>query len=410
MKNTKENINMNGVGVKKLSCRCGAELAALIRGELKSRGVKGVTVKSSHWHSITVTVKATPEDFTSIEEAKKRFDLSLFQCEIERKEIVYIFNRRLSCEEFEKMTDEEKAETYENYIKQQICRIDSFCEHLKRADYWEITKDFFERLHKIFKIANQWNYDNSDLMTDYFDVGYYFDIAIKKPEDFQPRETMTEEEKNDYKEEQEEEQRQLEEAERKFKEEEKRLEKEREERQKREARARERIENGVLILDLKEPEQLYITGLAGGIGKESNLELLDKRIAEEYRERQEAKITRKIAFTNYPAFADFSARFLLDFDFIAGTGGTGSADVRLSDGIEFYKLTKKQLDSIKFYLTNCIAVYYKNEIQYIIDAQGFNYARYVYRLTAKSEILNAAEVLKQQEEESRQKPQLSEII
>lgn len=409
MRNTKEKINMDGITAKELPRR-GAELAAIIRGELKSRGVKGVTVKTSHWHNITVTVKATPEDFTSIEEAKKRFDLSLFQCEIERKEIVYIFNRRLSCEEFEKMTDEEKAETYENYIKQRICRIDSFCEHQKRADYWELTTYFFERLHKIFKIANQWNYDNSDLMTDYFDVGYYLDIDIKKPEDFQPRESMTEEEKAEYKEEQEDEQRQREEAERKFKEEEKRLEKEREEAKKREDRARERIENGVLILDLKEPEQLYITGLAGGIGKESNLETLDKRIAEEYRERQEAKITRKIAFTNYPAFADFSARFLHNFDFIAGTGGTGSADVRLSDGIEFYKLTKKQLENIKFYLTNCIAVYYQNKIQYVIDAQGYDYARYVYRLTETSEILNASEVLKQQEEESKQKPPLSEII
>lgn len=409
MKNTIEKINMDGITAKELPRR-GAELAAIIRGELKSRGVKGVTVKTSHWHNITVTVKATPEDFTSIEEAKKRFDLSLFQCEIERKEIVYIFNRRLSCEEFEKMTDEEKAETYENYIKQRICRIDSFCEHLKRADYWELTTYFFERLQKIWKIANQWNYDNSDLMTDYFDVGYYLDIDIKKPEDFQPRESMTEEEKADYKAEQEEEQRRLEEAERKFKEEEECEKKAYEERRKREQEARENIENSVLILDLNEQEQIYITALAGGIGKECNLAELDKRIAEVYTERQDALITRKITFTNYKAFSDFSKMFLYDFDFIDRSGGTGSQDVRLSDGIEFYKLTKNQLNSIKFYLTKCIAVYYDKKIQYVIDAQGYQYARYVYRLTDKSEILPAVAELKRQEEESKQKPPLSEYI
>lgn len=406
MKNTIEKINMQGVGAKDLPCR-GAELAAIIRGELKSRGVKGVTVKTSHWHNITVTVKATAEDFTSIEEAKKRFDLSLFQCEIERKEIVYIFNSRLSCEEFEKMTDEEKAETYENYIKQRICRIDSFCEHLKRADYWELTTYFFERLHKIFKIANQWNYDNSDLMTDYFDVGYYLDIDIKKPEDFQPRESMTEEEKAEYKEEQEEEQKRLEEAERKYKEEE-REKKAYEERRKREQEAKENIENSVLVLDLNEAEQIYITGLAGGIGKECNLSELDKRIAEVYTERQDALISRKITFTNYRAFSDFSKMFLTDFDFIDGCGGTGSQDIRLEEVDELYKLNRKQLESIKFYLTKCIAVYYDKKIQYVIDAQGYNYARYVYRLTENSKILPAAEELKRQEEESRQKPSLSE--
>ena len=411
MRNTKENINMDGVKSKALTC-CGAELAAIIREELKSRGVQGFTVKVSHWHNIKVTVKATAEDFASMEEAKQRFNLSSFCCEISRKNGVYMLNlgRWLNYEDFEKMTDEEKEQNHENYIKQQICRFDYFQENLKRSHYWELTTRFFERLQKIFQIANQWNYDNSDTMTDYFDVGYYLDIKIKKPEDFQPRETMTEQEKADFTAEQEEEERQREEAERKYKEEEERRKKEYEERRKREQEARENIENSVLILDLNEQEQIYITALAGGIGKECSLKELDERIAEVYTERQEALITRKITFTNYKAFSDFSKMFLYDFDFIDRSGGTGSQDVRLEEVEEFYKLNKKQLDSIKFYLTKCIAVYYDKKIQYVIDAQGYQYARYVYRLTDKSEILPAAAELKRQEEESKQKPPLSELI
>lgn len=407
MKNIIEKINMQGVGAKELPCR-GAKLAAIIREELKSRGVQGVTVKVSHWDNITVTVKATAEDFASIEEAKERFNFSDFCSEIDRG--IYLNNHWVYYEEFSKMTDEEKEQNHEKYVKQLICRVDSFRGNLKRADYWELTTRFFERLQKIFQIANQWNYDNSDTMTDYFDYGYSLKIDIKKPEDFQPRESMTEEEKADYKAEQEEEERQREEALKKYKEEEERRQREWEERRKKEEAARENIENSILILDLKESEQLYITGLKGGIGKECNIDEVDKCILEFNREDQDAKITRKIAFTNERAFSDFSKMFLYDFDFIAGTGGTGTEDVRLSDDIEFYKLTKKQLESIKFYLTNCIAVYYKNEIQYVIDAQGYQYARYVYRLTDKSEILPAAAELKRQEEESKQKPPLSEYI
>ena len=408
MRNTKEKINMDGVKSKDLSFRGGAELAALIRGELKSRGVQGVTVKVRHWDNITVTVKATAEDFASIEEAKERFNFSDFCSEIDRG--IYLNNRWLYYEEFSKMTDEEKEQNHETYLKQRICRVDSFRDNLTRADYCELTTNFYERLQKIWKIANQWNYDNSDLMTDYFDVGYYLDIDIKKPEDFQIRETMTEQEKADFIAEQEEEQKRLEEAERKFKEEEEREKKAYEERRKREQEARENIENSVLILDLNEQEQIYITALAGGIGKECNLSELDKRIAEVYTERQDALITRKITFTNYKAFSDFSKMFLYDFDFIDRSGGTGSQDVRLEEVEEFYKLNKKQLDSIKFYLTKCIAVYYDKKIQYVIDAQGYQYARYVYRLTEKSEILPAAQELKRQEEESKQKPPLSEYI
>lgn len=35
-----------------------------------------------------------------------------------------------------------------------------------------------ELLKGIFKIVNEGNYDNSDAMTDYFDVGFYVDISI----------------------------------------------------------------------------------------------------------------------------------------------------------------------------------------------------------------------------------------
>lgn len=49
--------------------------------------------------------------------------------------------------------------------------------------YW--FKDHFtgkskEFLEKLFPLANRGNHDNSDIQTDYFDVGFYVDVNIGK--------------------------------------------------------------------------------------------------------------------------------------------------------------------------------------------------------------------------------------
>lgn len=48
---------------------------------------------------------------------------------------------------------------------------------------YEVEKKFkgtesHDKLVRIFEILNKTNYNNSDTMTDYFDVGYYLDFSI----------------------------------------------------------------------------------------------------------------------------------------------------------------------------------------------------------------------------------------
>ena len=83
-----EVINLDNLGVKPSNFSYhGAELAKFIRDDLKKRGVKGVTVRKrdiTYDTGITVTIKATAEDFASIEESAERYDKGRFTIDLNR--------------------------------------------------------------------------------------------------------------------------------------------------------------------------------------------------------------------------------------------------------------------------------------------------------------------------------------
>lgn len=68
-----------------------------------------------------------------------------------------------------------------NYKENNTDEKDSRIECLRINTYY-LENDFsgkvLECLKKIVSIANKGNHDNSDIMTDYFDVGWYVDILI----------------------------------------------------------------------------------------------------------------------------------------------------------------------------------------------------------------------------------------
>lgn len=47
-------------------------------------------------------------------------------------------------------------------------------------DDWGLTDKGKDKLKKVIDIANRYNYNNSDSMTDYFDVNYSLDISLGK--------------------------------------------------------------------------------------------------------------------------------------------------------------------------------------------------------------------------------------
>lgn len=383
-------------------------LSKAIREELKKRGVKGCTVRQSssgYTPSITITYKASEADFSSIEEAAERYTFVSFDGDIVYKNNgVYCGGRWLYFNEYDRMTQEEKEHEYYNYLSERIKKLDSFTGRYTwstRNHYFELSAEGFLKLSSIFAIANQWNHDHSDSMTDYFDIGYYLDIDIKYPADFEPRATMTEEERTAYAEEVKKEEEEAE-AERK------RYEKEQEEQRKREEEQRkadelatELIYDSIIVEDLDEDEQLYITNCVGGVGKENSLSELIEDLNETYTE--DCLIDRKVTFTNEKAYNEYINRFMYDFIFLAGKGGTGSNDARLEEVENIYSLNNKQRESIKWFCCHCVGIYFDDCLKMIINPEGHNYSRYVYLPTESSEEHNAAEVMTEQENESKTK-------
>ena len=375
------------------------ELAKAIREALKKRGVKGCTVRggwSGYTRSATVTVKAQPEDFASVEEFAERFNFSAFGARVATHGAYTGEHWLYSLDE---LSEEEKQTEYNSYIRYEIAHKHGFNNyHRERANYPQYSTAFCEKLDAIYQIANQWNYDNSDIMTDYFDVGYYLDIDIKAGE-IEPREKMTDEEREALKAEREaEEARRAAELEEWKRQEEERAEAARlreEERKERE----ELVYNNIRVEDLEESEQLYIYGLRGGYGKECNIEEVREDMTEQ---EHEAVIDRKIIFNNREAFEAFNQELLNDWLFLSGKGGTASEDVRISD-TTFYQTNEAQRESIRFYSCHCVGIYLDDELLLVIDPQGFSYARYTY-INPGHETRSAAEELEKMRKESENLP------
>lgn len=399
-----DNINLDNLGGTKTEY--GAEFASVVRADLKKRGVKGVTVRcsrSGYTDSITVTIKATEEDFASIEEMKKREAKHSFLRSIDRG----LFRPKqgyINYNEYDAMSESEQENLYIEYLTYCVNRCDGFnIYHHERNDYFELTTAFYNKCLAVYKIANQWNYDNSDSMTDYFDVGYYLDIDIKKPENITPRETMTDEERAAYNQEMKEKDEQLKADMERMRKEEEEREKAYKEYEKKREQDFAIINDSLTVEDLPEEERIYITNIAGGCGKEATITELEETLKER-KDIQDAVISRRVTFSTREAFDAFTNYFLCDFDFLVGFGGTGSDDVRLKDVEHVYNLNEDQRRSVKFYLINCIGVYVDNELMLVIDPQGYNYARYVYKLTEASKQINALQETEEQRKESEAKP------
>lgn len=186
-------------------------------------------------------------------------------------------------------------------------------------------------------------------------------------------------------------------------------EREREEAAKRAAEEHERmlrdvaeISAHVEAIELAESEQLAITALRMGIGKETNIAELDEEIARKSEEAakrgedastldRDAVISRKVLFSDKAIFDKFCNMFIYDFAFLSGKGGSATEDVRMESLDDYFKLTAEQRETLHTYANDCVGVYFKNVLQFVIDPQGYNYARYVMRPTERTEQRNATD-------------------
>lgn len=258
---------------------------------------------------------------------------------------------------------------------------------LKSSPYAKDSEEIKAIVAYVNAYVASWNYDNSDLMSDYFDVNFYCSSSIVAW-DYEQRE-MTVAEMNI-----------SELFQQKFKEwqlaEETRKEMEYEayvvrmEEEREQSRIREEIRKGnhekiVASVEVKEVEPYFYGNLIESWrSKEDNLDdYFDYKKDDEEPRRVTAEIVRELHM-NKETYELFAHQLMDDFEFIAGMGGSGTLDNRINSMEDYQRMDESERKSVEWYSCKSIAVYCDGELKFIIDPQGYDYARYCFLLDEQS--------------------------
>lgn len=156
--------------------------------------------------------------------------------------------------------------------------------------------------------------------------------------------------------------------------EEERKAKEREEQIKKD---KEYIIDNVEVVDIKKEDQYYIKDAQfAKLNKNNTLEEYQEEIKKGEYYNNTLKVTREIHFKDLKSYNLYSNMLLHDFDFIDGTGGSYTDDLRINSMTDYYNMTQEEKNSVEWLLSG-VAVYLDNELMFVVDAQGYCYARYV---------------------------------
>jgi len=244
-----------------------------------------------------------------------------------------------------------------------------------------------------FRYTDSYNYDHSDSMTDYFDVNFYgtysadsiiywqFEVKEETVSEKRISETFREK-KAAY------------EAAKKIREEEewqKRLveieaeKKAYEEREKIRKANHEKVENNVVVKDV---DEYFILNLKERSRKYDSVDSYMEDCGDERLDkwhRCDCKVSREITMSK-ETYELFSNQLMDDWSFLAGMGGYDTDDNRVNDMTDYHAMTEEERKTVKWYNTKCIAVFVDNNIEMVIDPEGYNYARYCFFLDKDTEI------------------------
>lgn len=249
-------------------------------------------------------------------------------------------------------------------------------------------------VHYAYIFAQSFNYDNSDSMTDYFDVNFYgvYEGDIVSSYRYEQLESnMTEhnieQEFINKKAVFEEEKRKREEKE--FQERMTQLEIDRAKTAKREAERQQRhniIESKAIVKDTEyfvlkcDTTNTSKEDTVNGYTNDYNGEIEVKH------HRENCKVARNVYFDS-ATYEMFVNQLLDDYSFLAGMGGSATDDNRVNCDKDYQRMSKEERDSVEWYNNKCVAIYCDNTLKIIVNPEGYNYARYIYFVDEESEVV-----------------------
>lgn len=150
-----------------------------------------------------------------------------------------------------------------------------------------------------------------------------------------------------------------------------------EERQAREKEEKEYIYNNIEVVDVAEGQEYFVKNAQfSHLNKNNTLDQYKKEVEAGAYYLNTLKVEKEVHFKDLKALKVFENMLLDDFDFIDNTGGSYTKDLRINSMSDYYNMTEEEKKSVEWFLKG-IAVYHNNELIFVIDAQGFCYARYV---------------------------------
>lgn len=231
------------------------------------------------------------------------------------------------------------------------------------------------------KLLSSYNYDDSDSMTDYFNTHFYGYATIdynyiqteqseetkENIENFRGK--LAEQEKAEEEQKEIKYQEYLKKQEQRNKEYQERIEQEQQE--------VETINNNIDIKELEENKQYYVLDAKfAKLNKNNTIEEYEEEVAKDSYNLEDIKISKEVHFKNADSLEYFSNLLLNNFDFLDGTGGSNTDDKRVNSMADYRNMSKEEQKTVKWYREG-IAIYINNKLQFVVDAQGYSYARYV---------------------------------
>ncbi|WP_161957654.1 LPD29 domain-containing protein [Bacillus amyloliquefaciens] len=147
--------------------------------------------------------------------------------------------------------------------------------------------------------------------------------------------------------------------------------------QKEEKKQIENIYSNIVVKHLNEDQQYFVIDAQfANLNKNQTLDQYKDEVTKGDYRLKNVKITKEVHFNTDEALNNFSNLLLNDFDFLTETGGSFTEDNRINSMIDYYNMDDLEKNTVKWNLYG-VGVYYGGKLQFIVDAQGYSYARYV---------------------------------
>lgn len=237
-------------------------------------------------------------------------------------------------------------------------------------------------VHYVYVFTQSYNYDNSDSMTDYFDVNFYgvYESSIvsyryeqtEMTENIKGMVTAFQQKKAEW------EQAEAIRKEQEYQARVKQMEIDRQiaaEEAEKEKSDKEAIEDGAVVINCESP--YYILDLRSPhLNKFCTIYEANAEIKKGEFKIEVCQITREVHMSE-ELYEKFKILLLRGYSFLARMGGTATLDNRIMEMLDYEHMDEDERNTVEFFSCNCVAIYCENELMFVCNPEGYDYARYI---------------------------------